>query len=70
MRIKVIQWNISYNCNIDKIIEYLKSHIKDRTIICLQEVLLSFKEQLIEKLKPDSYSYSLDYRKPGLQRIL
>ena len=32
----------------------------------MQEVLLSFKEQLIEKLKPDSHSYSLDYRKPGL----
>lgn len=66
MRIKLIQWNISYNCKIDKIIEYLKSHIKDKTIICLQEVLVSFKEELIEGLQPDNYSYSLDYRKPGL----
>ena len=66
MKIKLIQWNISYNCKIDKIIEYLKSHIKDKTIICLQEVLVSFKEELIESLKPDNYSYSLDYRKPGL----
>ena len=66
MKIKVIQWNISYSCKIDKIIEYLKSHIEKETIICLQEVLSSFKERLIEKLDPDDYSYSLDYRKPGV----
>ena len=66
MKIKVIQWNISYSCKIDKIIEYLKSHIEKETIICLQEVLSSFKERLIEKLEPDDYSYSLDYRKPGV----
>ena len=66
MKIKVIQWNISYSCKIDKIIEYLKFHIEKETIICLQEVLFSFKERLIEKLEPDDYSYSLDYRKPGV----
>ena len=66
MNVKIIQWNVSYSCKIDKIIEYLKFHIEGRTIICLQEVLVSFKEQLIERLQPDNYSYSLDYRKPGL----
>lgn len=64
--IKIIQWNISYNSKIEKIIEYLKVHIEGQTIIYLQEVLVSFKEQLIENLQPDAYSYSLDYRKPGL----
>jgi len=66
MNIRVIQWNISYSCKIDKVSEYLKSHIEGKTIVCLQEVLLTHKDQLISQLNPSDYSYSLDYRQPGL----
>ena len=65
MQIKVLQWNISHNCKTDKISNLLKEKIEGHTIICLQEVLESFKNDLLEQLKPTDYQFSLDIRKPG-----
>jgi hypothetical protein len=64
--LKLLQWNISYNCKIDKIANFISSKIECNTIVCLQEVLAMHKERLIECLAPSDYAYSLDYRKPGL----
>lgn len=66
MRIKIIQWNISYSCKIDEICEYIKSHIEGKTIVCLQEVLPNSLKQIIDSLQPTDFSYSLNYRKPGI----
>ncbi|KGE88590.1 MAG: hypothetical protein ACE362_08360 [Phaeodactylibacter xiamenensis] len=65
MEIKVIQWNISYNCKTDKISAFLNEKIEGHTIICLQEVLESFKNDIVEQLNPTDYKFSLDLRKPG-----
>lgn len=65
MKLKLLQWNISYNCKIDKIVESISSMIEDNTIVCLQEVVGSHKDRLIERLAPCDYAYSLDYRVPG-----
>lgn len=64
--ITILQWNISYNCKIDKIADFILANIMGHTIVCLQEVLASYKDRLIERLAPSDYAYSLDYRKPGL----
>ena len=66
MMITILQWNISYNCKIDKFADFISSKIEGNTIVCLQEVLAMHKERLIEWLAPSDYAYSLDYRKPGL----
>lgn len=66
MILKLIQWNISYRCKIDKIANFIFSNIEKPTIVCLQEVLSMHKDRLIERLAPCHYAYSLDYRKPGL----
>lgn len=65
MNIKILQWNISYNCKIDKIINFLKEKIEGDSIICFQEVLQSNKERLVEELNPTDFKFSLDIRKPG-----
>ena len=66
MPLKLLQWNISYNCKIDKIANFISSKIESNTIVCLQEVIVSHKNRLIEILAPSDYAYSLDYREPGL----
>ena len=66
MPLKLLQWNISYNCKIDKIADFISSKIEGNTIVCLQEVLAMHKDRLIERFAPSDYAYSLDYRKPGL----
>ncbi len=66
MPLQLLQWNISYSCKIDKIVDFMFAHIKEPTIVCLQEVLAMHKDRLIERLAPSDYAYSLDYRKPGL----
>lgn len=66
MPLKILQWNISYSCKIDNIANFISSNIEGNAIVCLQEVLDSHKNRLIEYLSPSDYAYSLDYRKPGL----
>lgn len=65
MQIKIIQWNISYKCRINEIVNFVYQKIDAHTIICLQEVTESHKKIIIESLNPTDYAYSLDYRKPG-----
>lgn len=64
MQIKIIQWNIKINSNIDKIVEFLRSKIEDNTIINLQEVSRNAYEHIIQKIDCDA-AYSLNYRSPG-----
>ena len=66
MSLQLVQWNISYNCKIDKIADFILSTVKGPTVVCLQEVLAMHKDRLIERLAPTDYAYSLDHRKPGL----
>ena len=66
MPLQLLQWNISYSCKIDKIVDFISSKIEGNTIVCLQEVLAMHKDRLIERLAPSDYAYSLDYRTPGL----
>lgn len=65
MNIKLLQWNISYNCQVDKICAYLKSEISINTIVCLQEVLQSNMKKIVDQLQPSDYKFSLDLRPPG-----
>lgn len=65
LKLKLLQWNISNRCKIDKIADFILSNIDGHTIICLQEVIASHKNRLIEHLAPSDYAYSLDYREPG-----
>ncbi len=66
MVIKILQWNISSNCKIDKITDFILSNIEGNTIVCLQEVFAMHKDRLIECYAPSDYANSLDYREPGL----
>ncbi len=65
MNIVLLQWNISYSCKTDKVVKLLKERIEGDSIVCLQEVLQSNKEKLVEELKPTGFKFSLDSRKPG-----
>lgn len=65
MQIEILQWNISYNCQVEKISELLKNQISHNSIVCLQEVMQSIKDKLVNILKPTDYSFSLDIRPPG-----
>lgn len=66
MNIRIIQWNISYNANPEKIANYLLKHLDVYTIVNLQEVLEPTHLKLISILQPQSSAYSLELRKPGL----
>ncbi len=64
----ILNWNISYSSNIEKICEEISDVIKeDNTIIVtLQEVVDSSFKYLRNKFQNDfNILYSLDYRKPG-----
>ena len=65
MSLDIIQWNISYNSKVDKVSSYLKSQISDNCVVCLQEVLESSKQKILNHLHPTDYRYSLDIRPPG-----
>lgn len=65
MDIRIIQWNISFKCNANKIADYLASNINGNTIVNLQEVLEPINSKLISILQPDDSVYSLDLREPG-----
>ena len=64
---RIIHWNISYNCQKEKVAAFISEQISDgSTIICLQEVTESSYKCISESLPSGcSAVYSLDYRKPG-----
>ena len=66
MNIRVIQWNISFKCKVDKIAKFLKDHIYQSTIIHLQEVSSQQHDKLIKFLKPDDCAFSLNIRPKGI----
>lgn len=64
----ILNWNISYGCNIEKICNELKNITKeDKTIVVtLQEVVESSFKYLEKMLQNDfNVIYSLNFRKPG-----
>ena len=65
MKINIIQWNISNSSQIQKISAYLETMIFGNAIVCLQEVLESSKEKVVNALRPSDYRFSLDMRYPG-----
>jgi endonuclease/exonuclease/phosphatase family metal-dependent hydrolase len=65
MNLELIQWNISYICQTDKICAFLKSKISNNSVVCLQEVLHSNMKKIVEQLQPSDYRFSLDMRPPG-----
>lgn len=69
---RIIHWNIRYNSTKEKIVEAIKQLIDDKdTIICLQEVIPSVKQYIVQELfqynsaAANRCVYSLDYRQPG-----
>ena len=65
MNIRVIQWNISFKCNPEKIAELLSRNIRGYTIINLQEVLETTYSKISSLLCASDSAYSLDFRKAG-----
>lgn len=64
---RIIHWNISYNCHKEKVAAFVSEQIADgRTVICLQEVTEPSFQCIRESLPAGcSTVYSLNYRKPG-----
>lgn len=64
---RIIHWNIGYNCKKEKVAAFISEQIADgRTVICLQEVTESSYDCIREYLPEGcNFVYSLDYRKPG-----
>ncbi len=64
---RIIHWNISYNCHKEKVAAFVSEQIADgSTVICLQEVTESSYDCIRESLPAGCSSvYSLDFRKPG-----
>ena len=67
MRLRVIQWNISWNCNLDDVAKsLLKTRGQGPAIVCLEEVqFASAYHRLRDALKPDDSCFSLDKRGAG-----
>jgi hypothetical protein len=65
MNLRIITWNISFNCNAEKIAKYLTKNISGHTIINLQEVLEPAHSKIVSILNPDGVAYSLELRKAG-----
>ena len=65
MKVRVIQWNISFKSNAEKVAEFLLSSINKSTIVTLQEVLEPVHNKILSLLKPDDSSYSIAHRAPG-----
>ena len=63
---KIIEWNIGYSAQYEKILEQVKEYMDGSFIICLLEVVPRNYEKFAEDLKNiANLRYSLDYRKPG-----
>ena len=64
---KILNWNISYSCNIEKICDEIESNVLNSSfIITLQEVIPSSYEYIRERFcNVAKFFYSLNNRKPG-----
>lgn len=60
MQIKIIQWNIKINSNIDNIVKFLRSRVEDNTIINLQEVSSNAYEYIIQEIDCDANEPQVD----------
>ncbi len=65
MKIRILQWNISFQCNPKKIAEYIARTVHGTTIVTLQEVSVTAYHEIVSALNPSDKAYSLDLRKPG-----
>jgi len=65
VKVRIIQWNISFKANADKIVEFLLNSVSGHTIITLQEVLESVHQEISSKLNADDVACSLSHRSPG-----
>jgi len=67
MQIQIIDWNISFKCHVDQIIDYLKAKMRDGMpcIINLQEVRGHTYDKLKSLFGEESTAYSLNLRKRG-----
>jgi len=67
MQLQLLDWNISFKCKINQIIDFLKAYISEQpnTIICLQEVLPHYYEALKDAFGEENIAYSLHHRSPG-----
>jgi len=65
MKIRIVQWNIRINCDVDAISERIRTAKKNSSIVHLQEVSESAFEILCKKLDPDGCAFSLIHRPPG-----
>lgn len=64
---KILNWNISYSCNIEKICKEIENNtLNSSFIITLQEVIPSSYEYIRDRFCDSAnFFYSLDNRKPG-----
>jgi hypothetical protein len=65
MRLRVIQWNIKINSNSSGISKLLNEHIKDNTIINLQEVSENSYNEISQSIQGEK-AFSLFHRRPGI----
>jgi len=65
MKIRLIQWNISFKCTAHKIAGYIAQSISGPTIVNLQEVTENAYREISSILKKSDKAYSIDLRKPG-----
>lgn len=67
IKMVVINWNISYSSDVNKIISLIKSKIEaDEYIVTLQEVTSSAYSELVKEFMDiANIEYSLNYREPG-----
>src|SRR5690606_20714198 len=65
--VRVVQWNISTKSDPGLIAGRLQNYLSLDvvTILCLQEVVRSGLDVLVERLNPSSTAYSLDFRPAG-----
>lgn len=63
--IRVVQWNIRINSNVDAISRRIDRAVQPGTVLHLQEVSASAFTSLCEQLDPDGSAFSLSHRCPG-----
>jgi hypothetical protein len=65
VKIRIIQWNISFNCTAHKIAGYIAQSISGQTIVNLQEVTEKTYREISSILVTSDKAYSIDLRRPG-----
>mgnify|MGYP003588629008 CR=1 FL=1 len=65
VKIRIIQWNISFNCTAHKIACCIAHSILGPTIVNLQEVSEKANQEISSILNATDAAYSIDLRRPG-----